>query len=58
MTDRVKAASDTYDRAYEEGARDALLNGYAYIYCKTDQGETIRVKIEREGPFLQTTEAK
>lgn len=58
MTDRVKAASNTYNRAYEQGARDALLNGYAYVYRKNDQGKTIRVKIEKEGPFLRTTEAK
>lgn len=55
---RLKAASDTYNRAYEQGARDALINGYAFVYCKNDQGETIRVKIEKDGPFIRTTEAK
>lgn len=29
---RAQAASEAYDRAYEQGARDALLAGYALVY--------------------------
>lgn len=57
-TERTTAAGRLYDAAYRQGARDALINGYAFVYCKNDQGETIRVKIEKDGPFIRTTEAK
>jgi hypothetical protein len=56
--ERMKLASTTYDKAYKEGAEYALLNGHAFVYLKTDQGEHVLFKIEKEGPFLRTTEAK
>ena len=57
-TERTTAAGRLYDAAYRQGAEAALRQGYAIVCGTNDQGETFRVKIEKEGPFLRTTEAK